>query len=270
MGDVGRLLHAHGGVLRARDLCAAGIDRHQLERGAFGLRSLRHGWYAAPAAHPDVVTAVMAGGCLTCVSVLRLRGVWIPPVPRGVHARRSRYGVSRSGVVWCPVPAAPVVAACDPLPLALRSAVRCLSAEDFIVVCDSVLHLGLATEGDLREWLPRLPAAKSLTRCDGRAESGTESMVRLRLRAAGIRVEVQVLVPDVGRVDLLVGRRLIVECDSRQHHADPGGYRNDRRRDRAALVGRYLSLRLTYEEIVYDWPAVMADILVLIRRGDHR
>jgi len=92
-------------------------------------------------------------------------------------------------------------------------------------------------------------------------------MVRLRLRSAGIRTRSQVEIPGVGRVDHLVGNRLVIECDSVLHHLNK--YQSDRTRDRE-LAGRgYLVLRLTYEDVVYGWDRVMSDIQSIIRRGDH-
>ncbi|MDF0529469.1 DUF559 domain-containing protein [Tsukamurella sp. 8F] len=266
MYDVERLLRAGSGVVRARDLRAAGLDGRP---EVYGLRRIRRGWYAGGSPPDDLIAAVAAGGALTCVSALRLRGVWVPE-GYGVHARRTRYADARKGVVWCPVPHAPIRAACDPLPDALRAAARCRPPEDFIVLCDSVLNMRLATMDQLVEWLPGLPAAKSLARCDGRADSGTETMVRLRLRSEGIHLDIQVYLHGVGTVDILVGNRLIIECDSRAHHTDRNAYADDRRRDRMSTMGGYITLRLTYFDVVHDWEAVLDDIRTLIRRRAHR
>lgn len=52
-----------------------------------------------------------------------------------------------------------------------------------------------------------------LDKVDPRAESGIETMVRLRLESLNIRLRPQVSIPMVGRVDFLVGTSLIIEVE---------------------------------------------------------
>lgn len=82
-------------------------------------------------------------------------------------------------------------------------------------------------------------------------------------------VRAQVEIPGVGRVDLLIGRRLVIECDSRAHHTGEAAYESDRTRDRKLVRMGYLVIRLTYQQKLNDWPNVEADILALIRRDEH-
>lgn len=140
-----------------------------------------------------------------------------------------------------------------------------------MVVADSILNKGLAELADLRGEVSAAPkrVRDLLEICDRRAESGTETMARLRFRSRRIRLRIQVYVPGVGRVDLLVGDRLIIECDSAEHHISRRNYANDRRRDRRAIAKGYLVIRLTYEEVLFGWDEVMADIVAIIKRGDH-
>lgn len=105
-------------------------------------------------------------------------------------------------------------------------------------------------------------------KCDARSESGTETIIRLRLRGLKIALRTQVDIPGVGRVDFLVGDRLIIEADSVEHHLPK--YQSDRRRDRVATGLGFLVIRLTYEDVVYRWDVVVKDILAVIRRRDHR
>lgn len=102
-----------------------------------------------------------------------------------------------------------------------------------------------------------------------RSESGTESLVRYRLRSRQIGVRPQVSIESAGRVDLLVGRRLVIEVDSVAHHTSTAAYRRDRRRDRRLAALGYLVVRLTYEEVMYEWDNVLADLLMIIRSGAH-
>ena len=95
-------------------------------------------------------------------------------------------------------------------------------------------------------------------------------MIRLRLAGLHLTVATQVVIPGVGRVDLLVGERLVIEADSIAHHADADGYRRDRARDlRLARLG-FRVLRLTWEQVMFEWDEVEATILGLVAEREHR
>lgn len=114
------------------------------------------------------------------------------------------------------------------------------------------------------------PRVRSLLdRVDRLADSGTESLVRVRLRSKRVRLTIQVYIPGVGTVDTLIGRSLIVECDSRAHHLGEG-YQTDRARDRAARRLGYHPVRLTWEDVMFRWPEAEREILDMIRMGLHR
>ena len=66
-------------------------------------------------------------------------------------------------------------------------------------------------------------------------------------------MQVHPVLPGIGEVDLLVGGRLIIETDGRRYHLGEA-FENDRRRDRAATISGYRVLRLTYRQVVDDWP----------------
>lgn len=258
------------GVFTTAELLAVGASENRLRRAVADgdFLRLRSGWYARPDADPSVVEAVSSGGVLGCVSALAFHGVWTAPGYPALHVRRSKAlqdGV-RPGCRGVGSPR-PTVTAVDPVSIALGCAVRCMSAEDWIAACDSVLHLRLADRADIVAELG--PQGRGLLdRCEPRAESGTESLVRVRLRAMGFSVIVQPRIEGVGRVDLRVGK-LLIECDSKAHHTSMANYRNDRRRDRCALVRGWLKMRLTYEDVVYEWDDTVGDILAITRPRRH-
>lgn len=264
------ILAANGGIVSAAQLRTMGWSYSQIKKVP-GLRQLRRGWYVGPSAHPHVVRAVSAGGVLSCVSALRLRHVWVPDsdlhVRYSARARRSRPGV-RSCHPHRLDP--PIVGAIDPLDIAAASAANCVDAEGLIVVLDSMLNTRMIGMADARSIVAasRFARLNLAERCDPASESGTETMVRLRLRAAGIRLRTQVVIARVGRVDFLIGNRLIIEVDSREHHLSK--YQSDRTRDRVATGLGYLVVRLTYQDVVHRWETVLADILAIIRRRAHR
>ena len=235
------------------------------------LRRVRHGWYATRSAPDDVVEAVRRGGAVSCVTALTHYGFWVAPGYDSLHVRGSKH-LRQSAFCNPAGKPLPVTDAIDTAELALACAAYCMSGEDWIAVTDSYLNKSRRTPTDLRATLAaRLspPKLRLLSQCDGRSQSGTESIVRVRLRSLRYTVVVQPQIRGVGRVDLRVGK-LLIECDSKLHHTSLRNYRNDRRRDRTAMVNGWLTMRLTYDDIIYDWPAVLADIQAVTRPRRHR
>ncbi|BBX04986.1 hypothetical protein MMOR_59220 [Mycolicibacterium moriokaense] len=154
--------------------------------------------------------------------------------------------------------------------VAVACAANCLGAEGLVVVLDSMLNKRMIDMADAKSIVAasRYARLNLAERCDASSESGTESMIRLRLRAEGIQLRSQVMIPGVGRVDFLVGTRLIIEADSREHHL--AKYQVDRTRDRVATGLGYLVIRLTYEDVVDCWAVVIEDIRSVIRRREHQ
>lgn len=268
MAGIAGILRANGGVVSAAQLRAAGWSHPQI--AAQGWLRVRRGWYATRSAEPLVVRAVSAGGVLGCVSVLRRSGIWVPDSTLHVRfsERARRGGTVRSCHPYRLDP--PIVGAVDPMDIAVAAAANCLNPEGLVVVLDSLLNKRMITMADARTVVAasRFAHLDLAERCDGRSESGTETLIRLRLRALGIRLRSQVVIPAVGRVDFVVGERLIIEADSREHHLPR--YQSDRTRDRKAIALGFLVLRLTYEDVVYRWDTALADILSVIRRRAHR
>ena len=144
-----------------------------------------------------------------------------------------------------------------PILEALIQAVLCQTPRAAIASLDSAWHLGVVDKAGIAAVFSALPRRYRRIRplLDRRAESGTETLVRLMLRTLGLRPELQVEIDGVGFVDLLVEGWLIVECDSEAHHADWKQIKADRRRDAAAAAQGYMTLRLLAEDILYrpDW-----------------
>ena len=258
---------ARWGTLRER-ASRAEIDRAVADGDII---KLRRDWYATPTAHPDVVRAVMAGGVLSCASALALHGVWVPPMDK-LHIRGND-ATARLHPDWCRQRGRQPAerAAVDDLETSLRHAAKCLPEEDFIVICDSLLNRGLVAPSTLEYWFGSGPrtVTERLQRCDGRAESGTETMARLRFQSRNLRVRTQVRIPEVGRVDMVIGESLIVEVDGYAYHADPETFENDRLRDLHAKALGYNVIRLTFKQVVYQWNVVEPLILEIVRRREH-
>ncbi len=259
------------GVFSRGELASLGMAESQVRRAvrAGDLIRLRSGWFARPDADPFVASAVRKGGVLGCVSALKRHGVWIAPGYDAVHVRAGkslRGSLPRS----CRPsgPPRPASTAVDPIDVALSCAARCMTAEHWIAACDSAVEAGLVERADLTGVL-NAGGRTLLAKCDENSQSGTESIVRVRLRALRFGVVVQPKISGVGKVDLRVGK-LLIECDSKTHHTSLANYQNDRRRDRCALVRRYMTMRVTYDDVLYGWDDVLADVQTITRADRHR
>lgn len=117
----------------------------------------------------------------------------------------------------------------------------------------------------------QLPAslARSLERAGHRSESGGESLLLFDLLGAGIEVRQQVRIAGVGRVDMIIGERLIVEVDGYEFHSTRADFEEDRRRDAASSALGYRTLRFSHAQVERGDPVVLASIRAAVARGDH-
>ena len=252
-------------------------DRLAAARAAGEWYHVRRGFYAVPGAPRDLVRAVRLGGRATAHSALPFHGIWKPEngllhvqVPRNggrlrdpevramplgdrsdVHVHwQDREPVKENLLGFRPLVDAST---------AVRHAVQCDDDEGAVSVLDSAMNLRLVRLDEARLLLPA-DRRGLFPLLDPKAESGIESVARIRLQRAGYRVESQVLVRGAGRIDLLVEGRLALELDGRETHLTPEAFEEDRRRDMELSRQHLLHLRLTYHQVFHQWPACMRAI----------
>ncbi|KAA9087406.1 DUF559 domain-containing protein [Microbacterium radiodurans] len=257
-----------GGCVRSRWLTSRGVTRLQLARAVDGgvLTRVRAGVYAVPDADPELVEAAAHGGELCCTSALRRCGVWVLDPGKRLHVR-----VGRAGRVH-PHPGCRCVTHRDgddaafgavSVVHALIQTASCQGAEGFFAAFESAWRLGLLTSADRAEVRASLSARfrylVDLARPD--ADSGLESLLRLRLWRLGISLQSQVFVNGVGRVDFLAAGVLIIEVDGRQNHDGRTLRHKDLVRDAEAAAQGFETLRFDYALVVFDWPRVERAIL---------
>ena len=96
-GSAAAVCRALGGVARREQLIRAGVDdrmlRHAVRGG--GLERVRPGTYADPDLPAPIRIALRHGGVLACVSVLRMRGLWVMPLAEIVHVSLPPNGHAR-------------------------------------------------------------------------------------------------------------------------------------------------------------------------------
>lgn len=250
-------------VLTTAQLHRRGVTPSRIEHAvATGdLVRVRRGWYALRHADPSTLAAVRAGGRLSCISLLALHGAWARDDGR-VHVRVARgRAVRRASEVrlhWTRDSLELEHAHDTPLD-AIACAVECLDLRHAIASIDSCLHLGIVSEYELAARLRDSALGRRvLALCDPLAESGLESLTRLALHSARIRCRSQVVIPGIGRVDLLVGDRLVIELDGAAWHGGVADFERDRARDRALLARGYAVMRATYRQVMFQMPELVA------------
>lgn len=131
---------------------------------------------------------------------------------------------------------------------------------------DSALYAGLVSDSELQAILARVPVCRRIPvwMFDPRSESGIESLVRVALVDAGLSCTTQVWIPGVGRVDLLVDGRVIVEVDGRRWHQ--GEQSRDYGRDLAALASGLGVVRVDYTHAITRPDLVVGAVRQALRR----
>jgi very-short-patch-repair endonuclease len=271
--DPGSVIARLGGVARTRELEAHGCTRRAITAAVVcgDVVRLRVGWFGLPSLAAPVIQAHRAGGAPACATVASIHGLWMLHQP-GLHIEVSRGGtraLAPPGVTvhWVPD--------CQRSPrqgqelgAALRTMTACLPELDAVCAIDSALNRGLVRLDELRHGAS--PAClRVLDRCDGRAESGTESVFRVRAEDAGFRFATQVALPG-SRADFLFGDRLIVEVDGSEHHAGREAFVADRERDAWHAALGFRVVRLTYGQVVHRWHEVESLLRLMLARGEHR
>ena len=260
------------GVFSLEELNNRGLSRRAIERSiaAGQLSRIARGWYAVPGADEQVVTALRSGARLGCLSACRRYGLWVPSSAR-IHIV---YGEARKpnaipGAVIHHYGSRQPKQALWPLEDSLRQVICNHDTETGLVVVESAVNCKAISRDEALNLAGPAKKIEPLRRHLNRAESGSETRVRYFLERHNVPVLPQVDVPDIGRVDLIVGKNLIVECDSYAHHSSRAAMEKDRRRDLAALDAGYTRLRLSYSQIWHEWQATQAALLRLIGKRKH-
>lgn len=266
-------VRARGGVARSTTLQREGFSPYVIARAvAQGqLVRVRRVWVALPSADRELVYAAGYGVALSCITQARRLGLWVLREPeRHVAAAPHARGAVPEGTVvhW----ADPVVprhpdALADPVENVLALVATCQPHEAAMTIWESALRQGLVERDALRRLpLPRR-ARRILEHAVPFADSGLETLFSIRLRWLRVRILPQIWI--LGhRVDFLIGERLVVQIDG-GHHV--GAQRtSDIAHDAALLAAGYHVIRLSYEQIINDWPAVQDMIARAVAAGLHR
>lgn len=269
---------ADGFATSAR-LAAAGIARSRIaeavEDGTVVL--LRRGLFALGSVPAHDRDAVRLNGRVTCVTALKGLNLWV--TARELHiaaapgSNAARSAPDHIRVHWKSWPGyEPASRSRDGVGAALLHMLSCVGADDAVVTLDSAVNSGTLTRSDLEALRGDAPASKRplFDLVDPTAQSGLETRVRLAMRRRRVTMRTQVFIPGVGRVDTLIGDRLVVETDGDRWHGTKAARRVDYRRNLALFRQEYLLLRLDYAQVMDTWEQSEAVLMDCIRRGDHR
>ena len=291
---VAREVLLHGAIASRHTLLRAGytpqaIDRARAEKL---IVTIRRGVYASYGADIDQRRAVRMGARIGCVSALRRFGVWGGLDPRlhvhveagsnGLHiAEVSQLGrdrqVARSDKDFYAEGGPPRVHwqnagrtmalnsgrndsdwLAPPL-LALRQAVLCQDEEHSIASIDSAIRKRYIRGNDLDVLFQSLPQRLQRLRAelDPLADSGTESIFRVRLRRLGHKVEPQRDVPGSSKFDALIDDVVAVDLDSRRWHGDEAQQEWDYDKTLLSFLWGRPALRIRPHHLFEKWPETL-------------
>lgn len=267
------LLARFDGIARGAKLQTFGCTRTRLSAAvrSGSILRVRTGVYALHTIDPSIITAAEHGGALTCAAALRARGVWIlPDANTEVHVWMGEAGRAHHRKCACVVHYTPGTSGLGlaSVAAALVHLYRCTDEETFFAAYESAWNMRLISASDrtrIRRELPRT-AAWLLDLARGDAESGLESLLRLRLHLLGIQLDCQVQIDGVGRVDFVIDGRIILEADGKVNH-DGSMRHKDLVRDAVASALGYETLRFDYAMILHDWDRVIAAIIPALARA---
>ena len=244
---------------------------------------VRRDHYARPGLDQHTLEAVRVGGRLACVSAAAELGLFVfddshthlhlDREASRLRSPQTRYRplaeLPRNGVElhWSPlIDPADGSEFCVGVKDALAQIIRCQEPRFALAALDLALHERRIQPRDLDTIFAVVPAARQGLReqIDTRSEAGQETVLRQVILDAGLRVEIQVSIADVGRVDLLVEGCVVVEADSRGFHKEWEQHVRDRTRDLLLAERGYLSLRVLYQHIMFEPETVVAAIRRLV------
>ncbi|MBT2485267.1 MULTISPECIES: DUF559 domain-containing protein [unclassified Microbacterium] len=274
MTDPEFVLYHVGDIARGVSLQTFGCSRGSLSAAVKAGRivRVRRGVFATRSANADVVIAAAHGGALSCGSALRALGIWTLDEPGEVHVWMGlggrRHHADSCGCVAHFTPGSMDVGIA-PIEIALVHAYSCFGDEFFFAAFESAWNkrmLSAAARAAVRAALPATARwLVDFARAD--ADSGLESLVRLRLHLMGIEVRPQVVLDGVGRVDFIIEGRVVLEADGRANHGGAGNRHRDLMRDATSSQLGFETLRFDYAMILYSWPIVAAAIRAALGRA---
>nr|WP_314842533.1 DUF559 domain-containing protein [uncultured Microbacterium sp.] len=267
-------LQERGGIARIAGLTARGFSVTTIRAAVTqGLATRpRRGWLSSKTADPLLRRAAGDGVILTCRTQASRLGLWIhdtkgrPHVAVGPNAEGGRHPHTK--VHW----GRPVVprhpdALEDSIENVLAYIAECEPFEQALATWESALNKSLVSLERLRGLAWKPAARRILEHARPFADAGLETYLRVRLQWLRVPIRVQIWIAG-HRVDTLLGDRLVVQIDG-SHHV--GAQRSeDIRHDAELRLMGYHVMRVSYTQVMFEWPAVQDLIMRAVAQGLHR
>lgn len=262
-----------GGVMRGAQLIALG-HRHRtiatLVAAGLLLR-VRRVWVALPDADPLALAAARENVVVSCVTQARRLGLWVledgaPHVAALPHGASVR--VAGGAVVhWSrPLVPRPLGMLFDSVANMLALLVACQPSEVALTVMESALNKRLIDKSELLRLSSTARMRELVEQALPWSDSGLETLFRTRLRWLKVAIFSQTWIAG-HRVDFLLGERLVVQVDG-GHHV--GAQRDaDIAHDAALMLLGYHVIRVSYVQIIHQWPEVQDRIMRAVAQGLH-
>lgn len=269
-------LSERGGIGHRDDASDAGFAPSHVRAAirAGTVRRIRAKWIALPSAPAELVTAAFSGGTLTCTTLARRRGWWVPPdAGATVHLHLPSHESLRAEDVhahWAALlgPRRPRVLEAS-VEDALSDAAQCQPLDQAVAIWESAIRTGATTLETLRGVRWRSAAARHcLEHVRPGAGSSLETVFHVRLSAWGLRVRMQVNLAGHD-VDFLIGTHLIVQIDGWAFHSSSADRTRDIAHDAELRLRGYTVLRFSYAQVIYQWEYVERTLAAAISRGLH-
>ncbi len=261
-------LAAERGAARWKKLRALGVTRYALDKAvaAGAVRALGRGTYFLPEAAWPTVMAALRSGALGCVSAAVVHGLWVwkePRVPHILCARAVPAGNYVAHRVAVPVHGLSPVVDC------VRQVMQCLPELEALVVAESAVVNGLTTVAALdaaAQGKGSIRARGILRRIDPNSQSLVETIARETFRSAGLAVEGQRRFDGVGKVDLWVEGKVVVELDGRDFHSGERDFVEDRRRWNGLTLQLVWVLRFPAKMVMRSPESVLKQVRLMLQR----
>ncbi|MCP2369389.1 very-short-patch-repair endonuclease [Agromyces terreus] len=207
------------------------------------------------------------------MSAARHRGLWTIDDGRlhlAVAPNACRFDAGDAIVHWNTGPVDPHrYELVEPVVDVLAHLADCRPFDHALATWESAVRTGATTLPLLAQMPLRSAAARRVrAACGMLSDSGIESIPVARLARIGIRVRQQVRI-DGHHVDGLIGERLVLQIDGYEFHRTAAQRGTDIAHDRRLALLGYTVLRLDYQQVLFGWDEVEAEIRHAMAAGLH-